>query len=250
LIPSPILKVLSTLTSHQVRYLLMGGQACVLYGAAEFSRDTDVAVLAEPDNLDRLSAALNELQAECIAVPPFRLEYLQRGLAIHFRCGHPEAQGTRIDVMAVMRGVAPFPELWARRTALELESGMRIEVLSLPDLVQAKKTQRDKDWPMIRRLVEAHYASHREDPNPDQIRFWLREARTVATLIEVSRQHSEHLAAVATERPLLASAAAADETGLAAALAEEERREREADRLYWAPLRKELEELRHRRRKG
>jgi hypothetical protein len=26
----------------------MGGQACVLYGAAEFSRDTDLAILANP----------------------------------------------------------------------------------------------------------------------------------------------------------------------------------------------------------
>ncbi|MCE9553588.1 MAG: hypothetical protein K8T91_09490 [Planctomycetes bacterium] len=43
--PNPILKVLSTLSSHGVRHLLMGGQACVLYGAAEFSRDTDVAML-------------------------------------------------------------------------------------------------------------------------------------------------------------------------------------------------------------
>jgi hypothetical protein len=33
-----ILKVLSTLTSHTVRHLLMGGQACVYYGAAQFSR--------------------------------------------------------------------------------------------------------------------------------------------------------------------------------------------------------------------
>ena len=40
---NPILKVLSTLCSHEVRYLLMGGQACVFYGGAEFSRDTDVA---------------------------------------------------------------------------------------------------------------------------------------------------------------------------------------------------------------
>ena len=32
----------------------MGGQACVFYGAAEFSRDTDLAILAEADNLDRL----------------------------------------------------------------------------------------------------------------------------------------------------------------------------------------------------
>ena len=32
----------------------MGGQACVFYGAVEFSRDTDLAILAEADNLDRL----------------------------------------------------------------------------------------------------------------------------------------------------------------------------------------------------
>jgi hypothetical protein len=44
LIPSPIHKVLSTLSSHEVRHLLMGGQACVFYGAAEFSRDIPVNV--------------------------------------------------------------------------------------------------------------------------------------------------------------------------------------------------------------
>jgi hypothetical protein len=38
---------------HGVRCLLMGGQACVFYGAAEFSRDVDFAILAEPENLKR-----------------------------------------------------------------------------------------------------------------------------------------------------------------------------------------------------
>jgi hypothetical protein len=33
--------------AHRVRALLMGGQACVFYGAAEFSRDTDFAILAD-----------------------------------------------------------------------------------------------------------------------------------------------------------------------------------------------------------
>jgi len=47
LIPSPILKVLSTLTSHEVRHLLMGGQACVFYGAAEFNRDCDIVLVGE-----------------------------------------------------------------------------------------------------------------------------------------------------------------------------------------------------------
>lgn len=38
---NPIHRVLSTLCSHRVQFLLMGGQACIFYGAAEFSQDTD-----------------------------------------------------------------------------------------------------------------------------------------------------------------------------------------------------------------
>ena len=33
-----------------VKALLMGGQACVFYGAAEFSRDVDLFVLVDPSN--------------------------------------------------------------------------------------------------------------------------------------------------------------------------------------------------------
>jgi hypothetical protein len=51
LIPSPIGKVLSTFRKHRVRALLMGGQACILYGAAEFSRDVDFAVQDEKRSL-------------------------------------------------------------------------------------------------------------------------------------------------------------------------------------------------------
>ena len=47
----------------------MGGQACVLYGAAEFSRDLDLALLPDPTNLDRLGAALQDLEAEVISLP-------------------------------------------------------------------------------------------------------------------------------------------------------------------------------------
>lgn len=41
--------------------LLMGGQACVYYGAAEFSKDVDFAVLADADILSRLQDALQNL---------------------------------------------------------------------------------------------------------------------------------------------------------------------------------------------
>jgi hypothetical protein len=137
----------------------MGGQACVLYGAAEFSRDTDLVILADASNLMRLRRALAELQAEVIAVPPFQLRHLRRGQAVHFRCLHPDLARMRIDVMSRLRGVGTFAGLWRRRTTITLPDGFSIDAMSLHDLVQAKKTQRDKDWPMLRRLVEAHYSS-------------------------------------------------------------------------------------------
>jgi hypothetical protein len=76
LIPNPIRKVLSTFQNCEVSALLMGEQACVFYGAAEFSRDTDFAILADAANLDRLRSAMLELQASVIAVPPLSLEAL------------------------------------------------------------------------------------------------------------------------------------------------------------------------------
>ena len=176
--------------AHRVRALLMGGQACVFYGAAEFSRDTDLAVVADAANLARLNRALDDLRADVIAVPPFELKYLPRGHAIHFRCQHPDAPRMRVDVMSRMRGVDAFPKLWKRRTTFELPDGTRCDLLSLPDLVRAKKTQRDKDWPMIRRLLEAHFFQNSAKPSPAQIRFWLRELA-----LHLPRQ-SPHIASI------------------------------------------------------
>ena len=245
MIPNPIRKVLSSMRAHRVRVLLMGGQACVFYGAAEFSRDTDFAILAETANLARLATAIEELQAKVIAVPPFQLKYLKCGHAIHFRCHHPDAAGMRVDIMSKMRGVDAFPKLWRRRTTIELQDGLKCDLLSLSDLVQAKKTQRDKDWPMMRRLLEAHYFQNRWNPTAAQIRFWLQELRTPSLLIEMARTHSEACRKLSKDRPLLDKAVSGDLDGLARALQDEETLERERDKRYWTPLRKELERLRH-----
>jgi hypothetical protein len=250
LTPNPIRKVLSTFQSYEVRALLMGGQACVLYGAAEFSRDTDFAILADGGNLERLQRAMSHLQAEVIAVPPLDPSYLARGHAVHFRCHHPDASGMRVDIMAKMRGVAPFEDLWARRASIMDEEGTSFDLLALPDLVAAKKTQRDKDWPMIRRLIEADYASGAAAPNLEQVRFWMKEARTPELLKALVSRFPAEADSIAANRPLLRAAKDADDPAIERALLEEEQTERAADRAYWAPLRRELEELRRARLKA
>ena len=199
----------------------MGGQACVLYGAAEFSRDTDLVVPADAENMKRLSEALAELQAECIAVPPFDPVYLEMGLAVHFRCQHPDALNMRVDVMSTLRGVESFSMLWDRRTSVAIDEET-IETLSLPDLVQAKKTQRDKDWPMIARLLEANYFANRDNPTEEQVTFWLQELRTALLLIEVAARFPDEFRRETSNRELLLLTVAANETALEQALKEEE----------------------------
>ena len=233
--------------THRVRALLMGGQACVSYGAAEFSRDVDFAILTSPANLGALRKALRALAAEVIAVPPFEVKYLRKGHAVHFRCHDPQAEGLRVDVMSRMRGVASFETLWRRRTTVELPDGSTFDLLSLPDLVRAKKTQRDKDWPMIRRLLEADFFQRREIARshcPRTSAFGLPNCGPLI-LIALARAYPAAGRHLTAKRPLLRFAFDADSIALASALSAEEAAQREADRVYWQPLREELEQLRH-----
>jgi hypothetical protein len=146
----------------------MGGQACILYGGAEFSRDVDLAVASSPEDIASLQKLLDELQAQPVYVPPLETGYLEKGHACHFRCQHPEAKGLRIDVLSRLWGCSDFPALWARRDEFEVPEVGKVPVLCLADLVASKKTQRDKDWPMIRRLIEADYFNRREDASRDR----------------------------------------------------------------------------------
>ncbi len=219
----------------------------MFYGAAEFSRDVDLLVLIEAANLERLRKALEELQAEVIAVPPFRSEFLEKGHEVHFRCRREDVSGLRIDVMTKLRESADFEQLWARRTTIEAE-GDTIDMLSLADLVRAKKTQRDKDWPMIRRLIEQDYFLGRGHATAEHVRFWMLELRTPELLSAVCQQWPKQAEDVARERPAVAAVLLGDLTGAERSMALEIEEERKRDRAYWAPLRAELEELRRNQR--
>ncbi len=226
-----------------MKTLLMGGQACVLYGAAQFSRDLDLLILVSQENIERLGAALAGLDAVNIAVPKFESGYLGRGHAVHFRCRHPEVAGLRIDVMSVLRNVEPFERLWERRTTL-VSDGEEIDLLSLEDLVAAKLTQRDKDWSMVRRLVEQDYFSSDEHPGRDRRAFWLRRLRTPGLLIAAANDDPELARSICQTRPAVCAALEGAQDLVQSRLDEEERSEKEQDAAYWRPLRQELEQLR------
>ncbi len=250
MIPTPIRQVLSTIQANGVQALLMGGQACVFYGAAQVSKDVDFLLLAGPENYARLHAALATLGARRIAVPRFGPAVLDRGHAVHFRCSVAGVEGLRVDVMTRLRDLPDFAALWERRTVLQDDTGAEFDLLSVPDLVLAKKTQRTKDWPMIELLVTIHHRENAPAPRPGWIAFWLREARTPELLRDLAARFSAETRALLAARPLLAHAITGELDPLRAALDAEVRAEQARDRAYWEPLRREMEEFRRQERAG
>lgn len=244
---SPIHKVLSTFLKHNIRTLLIGGQACIVYGAAEFSRDIDLAVMISKENLENIRRALSDLEAEQVYVPALSEEVLMKGHACHYKCSREDVKGLRIDMLGHMRGVDSFPELWKRRKEIELPGIGTIAVIGISDLVKAKKTQRDKDWPMIRRLIEADIYNSPDNPDRDRIAFWLTECRTPELLISLAEKYPEIASGEVSKRPAAAAALRNRKKEVEKLLREEEDHERELDKQYWGPLKAELAEWRRKK---
>jgi hypothetical protein len=222
----------------------MGGQACVFYGAAQVSKDVDFLILADDANFNKLHAALALLAANRIAVPPFDPSALERGHAVHFRCSAPGVEGLRIDVMSRLRNLPSFDVLWERRTVIGDAEGHEFHLLSVPDLVKAKKTQRAKDWPVIDALVAIHFRENSLNPQADWIDFWLLEARSPELLVELAARFHAAAERLRDHRPLLALAWHGRLPELRTALDAEVRAEQDKDRIYWEPLKREMEAFR------
>jgi len=136
----------------------------------------------------------------------------------------------------------------SRRTTIEV-AGQPIDLLALEDLVRAKKTHGDKDWPMIRRLVEQSYFGHSTSATDELVRFWLRELRNPELLVEVASSHPELARAEAVSRRAVQAVLLGRPADVSDALEAEEQDEHRNDREYWAPLKRELENFRLGRRR-
>lgn len=74
-----------SLKNHQAQYLLISGQAAVLYGAATFSEDVDLWINPDAENRRKFLAGLRDCHARYYKLtPPFTVENLQLGHGFHF----------------------------------------------------------------------------------------------------------------------------------------------------------------------
>jgi len=176
------------LKADKVRYLLISGQATVLYGASTFSEDLDIWLYPQHANVQRFIKALRTLRARYYKLtPPLTLSYLRKGHGFHFALPAEDGTDWYLDVMGVPPRSPAFNVAWRRSIRMETPWGM-VPVVSVPDLVELKKTQRLEDYAVISRLVVAMMNRSRLRPSHRLARWAVQNIFSPALLTELIQQ--------------------------------------------------------------
>ena len=182
-----------SLDRNGVEYLLISGQATVLYGAATFSEDIDLWINPTGKNRDRFLLALRDCQARYYKLtPPLTIEHLQRGHGFHFILPGDGEDEIFLDVMGNPPRVDSFADSLATARWMETEWGA-IHTMGIKPLVELKKTQRLEDYPIISKLALAWF----DQPEcATTAADFLWALQNIFTLPELTVFFTEHHAAV------------------------------------------------------
>jgi hypothetical protein len=149
----PILRVLAT---HNVDFVLIGALATIFHGSPVRTGDADITPAADRGNLERLAAALAELDAR-IRVAGEReglafdrsAEALSRAQIWNLITPHGD-----LDISFVPSGTAGYDDLIRDAVTYEI-AGVHVKVASLADVIRSKEAaDRPKDRAVLPTLRE------------------------------------------------------------------------------------------------
>jgi predicted nucleotidyltransferase len=152
-------EILKVLTKHRVRFIVIGAVAAIAQGYPLTTQDIDITPARDPDNLDRLAAALRELSAG-LRVPDqpkgveFPIDAQMLSTADMWTLRTPYGD---LDVSYVPSGTSGYADL-SRGARTETIDGVDVQISSLADIIRSKEAAgRVKDQaqlPALRRTLE------------------------------------------------------------------------------------------------
>jgi len=131
MLTSPDFKeLLNLFKKHNVKYLVVGGYAVMLYTEPRFTKDLDLLISIEIKNATAVYNALKEFGAPLadLTVKDFSQE------GYFYQMGRPPV---RVDILMSIPGVK-FSSAWSRRKQLTID-GVEMNFISKEDLITSKK---------------------------------------------------------------------------------------------------------------
>jgi len=149
-------EILAVLDRHGVTYVLIGGYAALVHGSTLPTTDIDITPRRDRENLAKLVAALDELDARVRVSPDVE--------ALPLRSS-PESLSTltvlnlttRFGDLDLVVRPAGFPDGYDRLSAtatVQIIAGVDVQVATLDDVIASKEAAgRDKDFMALPHLV-------------------------------------------------------------------------------------------------
>jgi hypothetical protein len=209
-----------------VEYLLISGQASILYGAATFSEDVDLWVNPTRANLNNLIRSLATCRARVYKLtPPLTLGYFRRGHGFHFTLpARPDP--VYLDIMGRPPRVGSFSA--SRRLAQRMKTGWGVlPVVSIEDLIALKRTRRLYDYEVISNLVQIRLGQS-DHPSRRLLAWALRESFRAEDRVEFAKRLGRSLSEAKVRRQVSV----------------EIPKLQARDVAYWRPIVRELRDLR------
>jgi hypothetical protein len=148
-----ILDALEALVARRVRFVIIGGVAANAWGAPIITYDTDVCYARDPENLERMVLALNDLRARLRAAPedvPFILDAKTLKMGGNFTF---VTDAGSLDILAFPSGAPGGYEELAPAAETMNFSGYSAKVAALDDLIRMKRhAGRPKDLRAVEEL--------------------------------------------------------------------------------------------------
>lgn len=143
--------VVTALEGVGIRCLVMGGHAVRYYGLDRTTDDFDLHLAPDcwDDLADRMARSDWLRGRNPVEVPSWRVTTFRRFQIGTLASGREEW----LEFWKENHLLPPFDDLYARRESGPY-GGRSVEFLSLPDLIRAKETEREKDWLDIQYLEE------------------------------------------------------------------------------------------------
>lgn len=159
--------IFEALNRHGVRFVVIGALAAVLQGWTQATEDADITPDRDVQNLVRLVAALDELEAVALGPdgePNPALCITDQTLRIAERTLVSTKHG-ELDIVINPAAANGYPDLIQDSTLLPVGRGVTVPVLSLRRVIESKEAVgRPKDLAIVPALKELDAARHRTQP--------------------------------------------------------------------------------------
>jgi hypothetical protein len=146
-------RIFEVLAQHDVRFVVIGGIGARLRGSPIITNDTDVCYARDDANLERLAAALRELNARLRGAPedvPFLLDAKSLKAGDHFTF---VSSGGSFDCLGTPAGVSGYEALENNAATMDFQ-GTLVRVASIDDLIRMKLAAgRPKDLEAVETLA-------------------------------------------------------------------------------------------------